>query len=289
MQRRPYYSERHGRNPLAKGLGLPGLLRLFRSIYNEFERRGYFQEAFGYDCVDDGFVPGTAGADIGAYVLRHTLKDNLWPFPAADDPFTDSLPEDDLFDFVEFLWDEVSKPLDGYSHTYADCGWHYRTFDKAAGQAEYRDELNGILRRYGDGYELTADGEIVATLDAGLDQLLDTALPDHDHDNVNQRVAAAITKFRSRHSSPDERRAAVRDLSDVLEFLRPQVKEAMFHKDEAALFQLANGFGIRHHNEKQQREYDTGIWHAWMFFYYLATIHAVVRVIKRQEAEADSA
>lgn len=41
------------------------------------------------------------------------------------------------------------------------------------------------------------------------------------------------------------------------------------------LFQIANEFGVRHHNQKQKQKtnYDERIWLSWMFYYYLANIH----------------
>jgi hypothetical protein len=78
-----------------------------------------------------------------------------------------------------------------------------------------------------------------------------------------------------------ERRDAVRDLADVLEFLRPKLKVVLAKKDEAALFEIANNFGIRHHNAGQTTDYDKGIWYSWIFYFYLATIHAVIRLIER--------
>ncbi|MGY2486212.1 hypothetical protein [Cupriavidus sp. CP313] len=80
-----------------------------------------------------------------------------------------------------------------------------------------------------------------------------------------------------------ERRDAVRDLADVLEFLRGEAKAVLLSKDEADLFNLANNFGIRHHNKEQKTDYDASIWLSWAFYYYLATIHACVRLIERSK------
>ena len=61
MRKKPYYSVRTGKNPLAKSFDLETLRELFKNLFIHFEDSGYFQEAFGYDCVDAGFVPGTLG------------------------------------------------------------------------------------------------------------------------------------------------------------------------------------------------------------------------------------
>ena len=89
--------------------------------------------------------------------------------------------------------------------------------------------------------------------------------------------------------SIDDRRQAVRDLADVLEYLRPKMKHAITDKDEGDLFNIANNFGIRHHNVKQKTGYDAAIWLSWMFYFYLATIHVVVRKLKSIEAGSQAA
>jgi len=66
-----------------------------------------------------------------------------------------------------------------------------------------------------------------------------------------------------------------------LEYLRPQLKEVLTKKDESDLFNIANNFGVRHHNESQKTDYDKPIWYSWMFYYYLATIHASLRLVEK--------
>jgi hypothetical protein len=76
----------------------------------------------------------------------------------------------------------------------------------------------------------------------------------------------------------------VRDLADVLEALRDDIKNSMLSKDEKELFHIANGFAIRHQNRQQRGDYDRLTWLRWAFYVYLATIHAVLRVREREEA-----
>ena len=63
----------------------------------------------------------------------------------------------------------------------------------------------------------------------------------------------------------------------MLEYLRPKVKSLLTSADEKDLFNLANNFGIRHHNDQQKTAYDASLWLSWMFYFYLATIHVVLR------------
>lgn len=277
MNQRQYYSVRTGKNPNAQEIDLPFLRRLFRQLYLRFHEKYYFQEAFGYYCVDADEVPGSLGHDIDAQLSRALRKPSLWPIEDKCSEYS----EDDLFDVIEFLFDHVSKPVDGQYHSFNACGWHYETFDKGRGQVEFSDEVNGILKDYKTGYELTEGGEILELAEIGLENLVKAELPAYDPDNVEKRVEQAILKFRRSRSTLGDRKDAIRDLADVLEFLRPRAKEVLTSKDEGDLFNLANNFGIRHHNPSQKTDYDQAIWYSWMFYYYLSTIHACLRLIEK--------
>jgi hypothetical protein len=277
MSERQYYSLRTGKNPLQK-LDLGTLLAIFKSIYDGFLGKDYFQEAFGYICVDAGDVAGVMGGDIGGFFLRKLRKPGLWPINTQYQVYS----EDDLFDVVELLHDYISKPVEGRYHSYNDCGWHYSTFDRLSGQEEWRRELNEYLKDYGDRYELTKDGEIILLGPKGMDSLLEAELPEYDMRNVNDRVDAAIQQFRRSRSSLIERRDAIRNLGDVLEYLRPKVKSVLT-KDEDDLFNILNNFGIRHHNERQKTDYEERVFLSWLFYHYLAAIHASMRLIAERE------
>lgn len=99
-----------------------------------------------------------------------------------------------------------------------------------------------------------------------------------EHDLITSKVDAAVSRFERRGATIIDRQHAVRDLADVLEALRTEIKSAMLSADESALFNLANGFSIRHHNRQQKGDYDKLVWLRWAFYVYLATIHAVLRV-----------
>lgn len=282
MREKGYYSVRTGKNPRGAKFDLDGLRQLVLSVYNAFRNRDFFQEAFGYECVDSGSVPGSLGEDVSGAVFLALRKNNLWPWPERAGEYG----EDDLFDMLEFLYDQVSKPVDGYFHSYSGCGMHYSTFNRPDGQAEFRAALNPVLASYEDGFTLSDTGEILVLPEPGLAPLTDATLPPHDPENVEGRVQAAVARFRRHHASLDDRRQAVRDLADVLEFIRPKVKAVLTQKDEADLFNIANNFGVRHHNDQQKTRYEAAIWYSWMFYYYLATIHAALRLLAKGQGAA---
>lgn len=267
---------------MTAGFDLDTMRKLFREVFIYFEDEGYFQQSLGYECVDEGFVAGSLGQSVESALLLALRKHELAPIRQRIAFYE----EDDLFDVIEFLFDHCAKPLDRHYHSFSNCGWHTNpttdTFDRPAGQAEFRTKLTPLLEAYGQGYELSATGEVLTLADPGLAPLLDASLPSVDKDNVRARVEAAQAKFRRHRSTESERRDAIRDLADVLEFLRPQLGDVLSNKDDAALFTIANNFAIRHHNVKQNSTYDKAIWYSWIFYFYLATIHAVVRLIEKK-------
>jgi hypothetical protein len=289
---RLYWSARLGRGPR----GNPTIEDVGRALtlaVQEMGQRDYLQEWYGYSCVDAGDVPGEAGVDIATHVTTVLGHSDGWPLPTplVDFPEGVSVSEQDVeratedaecrvFDLIEFFHDHVSKGTDGYFHHYCQCGWHYSKFDARPAQELFRTRINAVLRSYKTGYRLTALGEIEHAAPPGLEGLLDAPLRTEDVD-IKQRVDAAIAKYKHRDRTQTEQRDAVRNLFDVLEKLRPQVKQNMLKGDERDLFNIANNFCIRHLNESQRRNYDSPLWLSWMFYVNLATIHLVTRLTQR--------
>lgn len=196
--------------------------------------------------------------------------------------------EDELFDLIEYFHRHVSKGVDQVGlalHSYSSCGWHYKDFDPAPAQALFRQRVNRALMNYRGGFRINESGQVEHTADEGLDQLIDAALPTKDPD-IAQRVAGAVALYRNRGRTEEGLRLAVRELFDVLEKLRPELKEEMLKGDEGALFNIANNFTIRHLNEKQKGNYDSAIWHQWMFYVNLSTIHVITRLMNRKTRQA---
>lgn len=275
MKERKYYSIRTGKHTDSVKIDLLLLKKLFLNIYQNFHRKYYFQEAYGYECVDVGFVPGIAGEDIETFFFRKLRKINLFPIEEKIEQYS----EDDLFDIIELLYDLISKPIEGRFHSYYNCGWHYSKFDKESGKLEYKQEINEILNDYQEGYEISSEGELLLKGEPGLDALLRSEISEYDPENVDNRVKSAVLKYRRHRSSPEDKKEAVRVLADVLEFLRPQIKQLSLSKDENELFNIANNFSIRHHNPTQKTDYSTEFLD-WIFYAFLSTIYLVIQLKK---------
>ena len=278
MEPRKYYSERS--QAQNDQLTLNQLNDKVLALFSTLDDDDYFAEAFG-DACDSIFSPYfNPPAIIHPHVCM-TLdlgKENLWPFVQKPRQYS----EDDIFDVIEWLYDYVSMPTERITdiahwegHNFTCHKLHATSFDRNAGQQKYRKAINRLIEHYASGYQLTKDGEIVQLSQPGLEDLLNQELPGINHGDINQMVRSATARFRARHANIADKRSAIKELADVLEYLRPHAK-LILKDDEGDLFNIANNFGIRHHNTKQQTDYDKDVWYPWIFYVYLASIHAIL-------------
>jgi len=265
--KRRYYSQRKG---ITNKITFPELKISVSVILKKLFQSGYYDEWFGYECVD-GNVSGKAGNDIEGYIYLRTRRHIHWPILNE----IIGLNEDSLFDMIEFFHDTVSFPEEGYEHRYNSCGWHFTSFNQEKGQQIYRDQINEILSDYSNGYYINKVGEIEIIHAPELSKLMENDLPSLPEEElqIKERVDLAIAQFRNRHSTFTERQSAVRELANVLEYLLPLIKKSMLtNNDERDLFNIANNFCIRHNDRNQKNNYSIE-WLSWIFHVYLATIH----------------
>lgn len=286
MDERKYYSMRTGKSPITPKIDFPTLRRMFRSIFTSFVNVGYFEEAFGQQIPDKSFSGGIVGEDIEAFFWRRLHKMNLWPFEYKNHLSS----EDDIFDVIELLYDVVSERyeytkrselLTSIANVFQERPI-YIGYDREEGRERFRHEINDILELYDEGYFLSEEGEILLKGNPGLEDLLNQEILEHDPKNVDDKVKFGVQKFRRHRASIEDKREAVRTLADVLEFLRPQIKQLPLTKDEGEIFNIANNFGIRHHNSNQKIDYNLDIYLDWIFYSYLSTIHLVIQLIQNQ-------
>ena len=265
-----YYSARNR----PKKLSLKSLYSKLAPLYLFFFEKDYFKGKAGISKRD---FPNEI-----KYKAEMAL--GFQPFPIMEWDERDTT-EDHIFDVIEFLHDHVARPGEWVGMT-SDSGYNYYDYDgydDAAGQAEFRDAVNAFLCNYKTGFKIAEDGKILSTGPGSLQAILEAEIEPYDEENVDSKVRSAILKWRNRHLDMQERREAIREMADVFEWLKKTNKlgRALARKDEGALFEIANKFAIRHYNPKQRNDYDQDIWYPWMFHFYLATYHAVIRILKR--------
>jgi hypothetical protein len=249
------------------------LVDAFRGLRDD----GYFAQNLEWG--GPRWVPlGGADANVSKAFFAMKLGDP-WP---SDEIFNVILlglrPDDHVFDLIELLHrDVVSRPLED-----PPTG----KFDQALGQQDFRSRVNPILARRDPSFELLANGQIVQAVAEPFRRLVGQSLPvTAPKREVAARVEDAVRHFRRRGATSGDRRAAVRELADVLEFLREDVKKHLPSEDERAMFRLANEFAIRHNKRDTRRDFDEPAWLAWAFYVYLATIRLTLTLRERDGSE----
>jgi hypothetical protein len=90
--------------------------------------------------------------------------------------------------------------------------------------------MNGVLRMHDPPYEMNDEGMIVEAAPEEFHMLLTAAVPACTEAEIASKLDSATRRFRNRGASLDDRRVAVRDLADVLEALRDDIKDSLLSK-----------------------------------------------------------
>lgn len=268
---RKYYSNRNNKRTVT----IEEVHKKLCSVYNYFRDKDYF-----YEKLDNRYSNYKYANQKSVIFLGFEI------FPMEEWHY-DYKTEEYIFDTIEFLFDNISKPgerlylRDETGFNYTD----YDGYDQNAAQYEYRKYINNILHDYKDGYILTKEGEILSKGGKELSLIFDANIVNYDFENVDSIVEKAIKKWRNRSLSIDERKEAIVLMTNVFEWLKKQNKlqNVLNKKDNSVLFNIANNFSLRHHNPDQVQNYDKDIWYSWIFHFYLATYHAVIRLIKKDD------
>lgn len=117
-------------------------------------------------------------------------------------------------------------------------------------------------------------GRMVRRVPNGLGRLMDEVVADAA---VEDPEAHAISLFRKRGATREDRRSAVVALAGILEERRELLKDRLLTKDEGALFEIANNFDLRHRKADQRSDYNAEFLE-WIFYWYLATVHLTKRL-----------
>lgn len=273
---RDYYARRVGSPSERPQLTLAEVASQIAAAFRTIDSNGYLQRSFGYDCVDAGEVPGLVGTDLR---VEHYLRTGIRIEGNVSEAIK-SADEITLFTMIEFIHDHVAKPGEGagHNHTWNSCGFHVdpndKRFNEKKARAEWRDKVNSGLRFYDGGYELSENGEIIQIASQGMERLIAAAPAARSEPANASKLANAVHTFQLGRSTREQRKQAVRELVDILEYHRDVVKTTM-SKDESDLFIIANKFALRHHKATQQDDYDDA-WLTWLFYVYLATAHLVL-------------
>jgi hypothetical protein len=260
-----YYSSRNGK----KEISIEDLHSKVVSLFNHFHSANYFEQKLGLAKNDNAEL-------VSNLAHFHVGSKEFFPFPLSSWSEV-NMSEENIFDTLEFLFHHISKPIEDSIYT--------GTYSISEGQNEFVKKTNIVLNDYRVGFEITTKGVILAIGNDELKEILNTEIIEYNEINVDSRVRNAILMWRNRELSFDVRKEAIRELADVFEWLKmtDDLKKVMSKNDISDLFNIANGFAIRHHKPDQKSDYDKEIWYPWMFHFYLATYHATIRLLKKHK------
>jgi hypothetical protein len=214
-----------------------------------------FGASFPSACPDGYGVAGTDEQQF-SLALRAEVPDIAWPINPNELP--DRLA---ALDFIQFCHRHVAKPFQGNFHSF-----HYHfTFDRAAGQAAFRERINAVFARNGMAYELRDNGSIIRLAPEILREAMQMAVFRTGDTDLDSLLESARVKF----LNPDAkvRREALEKLWDAWERLKtvepcghkkasvkalldkagdePRFRE-LLEREAAELTDIGNNFRIRH-------------------------------------------
>lgn len=267
-----YYSVRSG----IKIVLVKEFYERFSTMIEDYAGKDYFKEKLKvyHGSNDSNYINTKSKSHIGI---------GIYPFIQWQE---ENQKTNLVFDTIEFLYRFISKPGErGYvsNHT----GWNtedYLSYDNIEGKREFREDINILLKAFDQGYELQVDGMILFVGDETVN-FINTEFPEYNENNIDNAIHLSIRWWKNRNQTLEDKKKAILKLAGVLEYLKKDgtLLEILEKKDSSDLFNIANNFGIRHHNPDQKTEYDKDIWYDWIFQYYLNTCIGVLKMIKKNK------
>ncbi len=265
-----YYTERNSSTD--NKIDLSGLQDCFLSCYQEYEAKYYFLELLGDYCeFACDFKTKKKFGDVEQAIFRKTGLKDVWPFREWIGTYS----KEDIFTLIEFLYDNVSKPM-LYECSDYRCTYHSRSFNNLEGQNEFRKDINAFLRKFETGYRLSEEGYVLLIAPLELEVLVNNEISTDKEKEVDERIKDATNKYLKFDSTISDKKDAVRTLGDVLEYLREH-KIILEGQDNKDLFNILNNFDLRHHNKIQHFEYDKEVWYEYFFYTFLSSINFLLK------------
>ena len=219
--------------------GLDSFAGSFIRLIEELQERCWLEKQLASGC-------GARFSDVDvdpSEVLDERLgRPDLWLLRASRPTWDWDL----VFGRVE-VFDLVALPRTRQFHQSAYCRWHWSELVVEPARRIYRWRANRLLERVRQEVRLADEGDdegrIVAVTDEPRADLLHLAVTRTGPGSGDQ-VREAIAMFRPRVPPGKRGGLAVVALAGVLEQRRGLLKDHLHGKDEGALFEIANGFGL---------------------------------------------
>ncbi len=268
-----YYAERKGLLGSNIEIDFETLKDLFLDIY------WFFKKKNGFDAAEIGILKKATnsweedyqiisplfGSSPKAFFLKHLNSEDIYPINMNCNDYS----EEELFTVIEILYDKIAL----YNN-------EKKCLETESIRKEFAIEINDILKFYDGGYFLEPNsGTIIKRTEEPLMNMLTEDLENYFNEDVMTKMRTAVKLYYRFDSNMETKKKAINILADILEPLRNELKDILNEKYEVnknnhdkLIFDIVNGFNIRHNNKKQFTAYEKEIWYDWMMQYYCSVI-----------------
>ena len=145
--------------------------------------------------------------------------------------------EVDLIDYIEGIYQIVSKPIKAWSHPY--CGESHSTeFDVTAGRYDYTVAVNTLFRKMAPGYSMEY-GKVRVVGSSILDARLIEDLRFGEDEHLKKLITMAVLDYRS--TRIDDKWKGVRSLADAYERIKSDQGQSNKKQAISDLLELMEG------------------------------------------------
>lgn len=267
-----YYSERNGLLEQKDfNISLEDLKQHFFSIYKYFYNMGSFDVAIKGVWIKPQWgdeyqeIPPLLAPSPEVFFLNNLHSSEIYPIVQYYEYYTD----EELFTVIEILYDKIA------TYDYKKSILEDKDIKK-----DFAIQINNILQFYEEGYFLeTSSGTITKGLKDPVKNMFSEDLTNICSEDVMTKMRTAIKMYYRFDSNIELKRKAINLLADILEPLRNDLKDILNreydinkNKHDKLIFDIVNGFNIRHNKDDQKKNYQHEIWYDWMIQYYSSVI-----------------
>ena len=270
-----YYIERNGLIKENLKMNFKEILSFFYQIYSYFGNKGYFKSATSGIYVGEyeeerQILPPTLAPTPEVYFTTKLQNKKVYPIYEYYEYYNEEI----LFTVIEILYDHIA---------YYD--YNLKPLITEDPKKEFGELINNTLKFYGKGFYLEPqNGFIMELPNEALKEQLSYNGEDMEEE-VYSKLSTACEMFYRFDSNSEMKKKAINILADILENVRDDLKNILNdefqinkNKHDALIFEMVNGYGIRHNNKNQKTDYSKEIWYDWMMQYYTSTIITYYRL-----------
>jgi hypothetical protein len=266
-----YYAERNSLIDEELNICFEELREYFVKVYRYFENKVCFEAAtrgiwirpqWGdeYQAIPPLFAPAPE-----IFFMNHLHSTRIYPIFEYYTYYT----EVQFFTVIEILYDKISI---------YDYQENVLKTDEV--KKEFATQINNLLQFYDGGYYLEPNsGTIVKGVNDSLKIMLTEDLKKIPSEDIMSQMRTAVKLYYRFDSDLEMKKKAINIMADILEPLRSDLKDILNAKLEInkndhdkLIFEIVNGFNIRHNNSKQKTNYEHEVWYDWMMQYYTSVI-----------------